>query len=186
MLHRHRIAALLVVSLATAVILPALANAAFQATGTSTVTFEATGSMGMRFVGTTHDLTVADNGTLLTVTVPFTHLTTGMDLRDRHMRDHLDAAHHGSAQLVVPLALLHVPATGVSNGTARGTLRIKGTPQPVDFHYRAERLANGQVRVHGTARIDHTKWGIEVPSYLGVTLHKEIDLVADFALRTAQ
>ena len=185
MRHHLRIVSLLVVALATAVLAPALASAAFQLTGTPTVTFTATGSMSMRFTGTTHDLTVADDGTQLTVTVRLTRLTTGIALRDRHTRDHLDVAHHGTAQLVVPLASLRVPTGAATSGTARGTLRIKGRTQPVSFTYRAERASNGQVRVHGTARIDYTTFGIQVPSYLGITLRKEIELAADFTLRPA-
>jgi len=169
---------------AAAAIAPAIAFAAFQATGTSTVTFTATGSMGLRIVGTTHELNVTDNSTQLTVNVPLSHLSTGIALRDRHLNDHLDVAHHGTAQLVVPLAALHVPTAAATSGTARGTLRVKGHTQPVDFRYRAERAANGQIHIHATARIDMTKFNMTAPSYLGVEVHKEVDLVADFSLRT--
>ena len=180
-----RAVSIVVLSLAVAIIAPALASAAFQATGTSTVTYEAVGSMGMRFTGTTHDLTVADNGTQLTVTVPFAHLTTGMGLRDQHQNDHLDVAHHGSAQLLVPLASLHLPTGAPTTGTATGQLRIKGLSKPISFTYRAERSANGQLHIHATATVVIARYGINVPSYLGVTLRPNIAIVADFNLRNA-
>jgi polyisoprenoid-binding protein YceI len=180
-----RAVSIVVLSLAVAIIAPALASAAFQATGTSTVTYEAVGSMGMRFTGTTHDLTVADDGTQLTVTVPLAHLTTGMGLRDQHQNDHLDTAHHGTVQLVVPLASLHIPTGAPTTGTVTGQLRVKGLSKPLSFTYRAERSANGQLHIHGTATVTMANYGINVPSYLGVTLRPTVALVADFNLRNA-
>lgn len=184
MRHDSRTALLTVLTLTVVALVPALAFATFQATGTSTVTYEATGSMGMRFTGTTHDLTVADDGTQLTITVPLAHLTSGMSLRDRHQNDHLDAAHHGTVQLIVPRASLHIPSTAPTTGTVSGTLKVKGLSKPFSFTYRATPAANGQLRVHGTGTVTLANYGINVPSYLGVTLRPTVAIVADFTLRT--
>lgn len=184
MRHHSRAVLLTVLTLTAVALVPAFAFATFQAAGTSTVTYEATGSMGMRFTGTTHDLTVTDDGTQLTITVSLAHLTTGMALRDRHQNDHLDAAHHGTVQLTVPLASLHIPTTAPTTGTVRGTLRIKGVAQPLSFTYRAERAAGGTLHIHGTATVDTSKYGIQIPAYLGVTVRKDVAIVADFSLRS--
>jgi polyisoprenoid-binding protein YceI len=185
MRHHLRVVSLVVLSLAVAVVAPAMAFAAYQAVaGTQTVTYEATGSMGMRFTGTTHELTAVSDATNVTITVPLAHLTSGMSLRDQHQNTHLDAAHHGTVQLVVPLASIHVPTTAPTTGTVRGTLKVKGLAKPFSFTYRATPAANGQIRVHGTGTVTLNDYGISVPSYLGITLRPTVAIAADFTLRS--
>ena len=156
-----------------------VAHAALDETGQSTVSFAATGTMGMRIVGTTHELDVADDGSTLRITVPLAHLATGIDLRDEHMRDHLDVAHHPSAVLTVSRSSLVVPTSSETSGDASGTMEIHGRTHAVTFHYRAE-PRDGTIRVTASTRIDLGHYGIEVPSYMGIEVDRRVAVNASF------
>lgn len=156
-----------------------VAHAALDETGQSTVTFTATGTMGMRIVGTTHELDVQDDGTTLRITVPLSHLATGIDLRDQHMREHLDVAHHPSAVLSVPRASLVIPTSSETSGDASGTMELHGRTHAVTFHYRAE-PRDGAIRVSASTRVDMSQFGIDVPSYLGIDVDRRVAVSASF------
>lgn len=164
---------------ATVLVLPSAAFAAFHETGASNVTFTATGTMGLRLEGRAHHLTVRDDGTTVTVTVPLTHVTTGIDLRDEHTRAFLDVAHHPNATLTVPRSALAIPSGAATQGDAHGTMTIHGQSHDVAFHYSAEPGADG-IHVRGTTRVDVRHYGLEAPSYLGVHVNPDVAIHFDF------
>ena len=61
--------------------------AALSAATDSRVSFGASGPAGMKIEGTTADLSVADDGANVVTTVPLANLTTGIGLRDHHMKE---------------------------------------------------------------------------------------------------
>jgi hypothetical protein len=61
--------------------------AALSSASDAHVSFQASGPAGMKIEGTTPDLTVADDGTNVVVTVPLGNLNTGIALRDHHMKE---------------------------------------------------------------------------------------------------
>lgn len=160
----------------------ARAHASLHRVGSPDVRFQASGSMGMRIVGTSHALDVGDDGTTLTVTVPLGRLATGIDLRDEHMRNYLDVAHHPDAVLTVPRASLSFPAGAATSGDAQGTMSLHGRSHDVRFHYRA-RPTSGGTRVDATTTIDMSHYGIEVPSYLGVEVERRVAVSVAFEVR---
>lgn len=162
-----------------ALLSPVVARAALQHTGSSEVAFDATGSMGMRIHGSTHDLQFREDGENFVVKVPLARLGTGISLRDEHMRNYLDVAHHPDAILTVPRSGVTMPTTGAASGDARGTMELHGRTHPITFHYRAE-PHDGKIKVSGTARLDIGDYGIEVPSYLGVTVNRQVNVSANF------
>ena len=161
---------------------PAIAAAALQAAGTPNVEFVATGPMGLRIAGATHDLTVEDDGTSIKVHVPLGRLTTGIGLRDRHLLDHLDVRHFPAADLTVPRGALRIPTNQPVTATVRGTIRIHGRERPINFRYTATPQRSG-IAVVAATRVDMTQFGLEQPSYLGVTVAKEVNIAARFAVR---
>jgi polyisoprenoid-binding protein YceI len=157
------------------------ADAKLARTGTPQVAFHASGPAGMKIVGTTSDLDVDDQGAKIVIKVPLRNLTTGIALRDDHMRNkYLQIGSYPNAELSVDRASIHFPAgDGSGSGDTTGTMAIHGKTKNVTFHYNIVR-ASGTLHVGGTTHLDIRDYGIDVPSYLGVTVKPEIDVEVQF------
>ncbi len=164
-----------------ALMMPFAADAKLAASGGASVSFAAVGPAGMRIVGSSSDLTIADDAQNITVTVPLGNLKTGVDLRDQHMRDkYLEVPKYPNAQLVVAKSAIKMPAAGGdSSGDAQGTMNLHGKSKNVTFHYVA-RKDGGTMKVGGTVRVDMRDYGISIPSYMGVTVKPEVDVEVKF------
>jgi polyisoprenoid-binding protein YceI len=160
---------------------PFAADAKLARTGTPSVSFTALGPAGMKIVGTTSHLEVADDATSVTITVPLADLTTGIALRDRHMREkYLQVQSFPNATLKVDRANLKLPPPGAeASSDAQGTMAIHGKTHPVSFHYTAKHEGAGYA-VSGSVRVDMKDYGIDVPSYLGVTVKPDVDVTVSF------
>src|ERR1700730_891725 len=80
--------------------LSTLAHAALSAPTDGHVSFQASGPAGMTIEGTTAVLGLADQGDNIVITVPLANLTTGITLRDRHMKEkYLEVPKYPSATL---------------------------------------------------------------------------------------
>jgi polyisoprenoid-binding protein YceI len=159
----------------------ATAHAALSTASDAKVAFEATGPGGMKIDGTTADLTVADDGTTITVTVPLTNLSTGIGLRDKHMKEkYLEVDKYPNAVLTIPRAGLKIPHAGEQAAAdVGGTVQIHGQTRPVTVHYDA-RGDGSTVAAHGAFRVNMNEFGITVPVYLGVTVKPDVDVSASF------
>lgn len=159
-----------------------MADAKLTRTGAPHVAFHANGTAGMKIVGTTSELDVDDRGAEIVIKVPLRNLTTGIALRDHHMRDkYLEVGAYPDAVLTVPRSALQVPASdGTSSGDATGAMTIHGRTKDVRFHYTVAR-AGGAYHVGGTTHVNIRDFGIAVPSYLGVTVRPDIDVEVQFA-----
>jgi polyisoprenoid-binding protein YceI len=157
------------------------ADAKLARTGSPSVSFTAVGPAGLKIVGTTSDLDVADDATSVTITVPLANLTTGIALRDRHMREkYLQVQTYPNATLKVDRASVKFPPAGAeASGDAQGTMAIHGKTHPVSFHYTAKHEGAGYA-VAGSVHLDIKDYGIDVPSYLGVTVKPDIDVTVRF------
>lgn len=157
-------------------IVPGDADAKLAASGGSAV-FHAKATPGdLSIDGTTSEVAVADDGTSVTVTVQLGNVTTGIGLRDRHTKKFLEVIRFASTSLVVPRAQLNFNG---GSGDASGALMIHGVTKQTPFHYTATK--NGTTfTVKGTTHIKLTDFGIEVPSYLGVTVKNDVDVDVSF------
>jgi polyisoprenoid-binding protein YceI len=155
-------------------------HAAVSSASQSTVSFKAIGT-GMTIEGTTSSLTVLEQNGSVTITVPLANLTTGISLRDSHMRDkYLEVQKYPNAVLVVGRAALQLPAPGArGSGDATGTIQIHGQTRPCTVHYEAGADGSGY-SVKGQLRVNMNDFGITVPSYLGVTVKPDVDVSASF------
>lgn len=160
-----------------------VAEAAFVGRSDANVAFTAIGPAGMKIVGTTRDLTVAEDAQGgVAVTVTLGTLTTGMALRDKHMREkYLEVQTYPTAILRVSRASLNVPGPGQS-GTfdSKGTLTLHGTTRPILFHYTAKSDGQTAYAVSGSMTLDMTDYGIAKPGYLGVSVKTPVDLAVSF------
>ncbi len=157
------------------------AGAALSAQPGARVSFTSVGPAGMKIVGTTSELITTDDGQSVTVTVTLTHLSTGIELRDKHMREkYLEVQTYPTAVLTVPRAMLTFPAAGASlAGDPQATVTLHGQTRPTPFHFAATN-DGGSYRVDATLHINMRDYGITVPSYLGVTVKPDVDIDVHF------
>ena len=147
--------------------------------------FHASGPAGMAIDGSTTDVAVTDDGTSLKVVVTLSKLETGVKLRDEHTREkYLEVGKYPTATLTVARSALKFPSDGASStGDAQGTMNIHGKDKAVTFHYSATKKG-AAISVSGNVALDITDYGINVPSYLGITVKK--DVAADVSFVAAE
>lgn len=170
-------------SLATSLLLTVafVADAKLARTGTPSVSFRAAGPAGMKIQGTTSDLDVDDQGAKIVIKVPLKNLSTGISLRDEHMRNkYLEVGTYPNAELTVDRSAIRLP-TGADpvSGDATGTMALHGKTKSTTFHYSVGKSGNA-MRVAGTVHLDMRDYGINVPSYLGVTVKPDVDVEVQF------
>jgi polyisoprenoid-binding protein YceI len=157
-----------------------VAAAKLNKTGSSTTSFKAAGPAGLTIAGTTAEMTVADDGTTITITVPLGNISTGISLRDEHTKKALEVGSYPTTTLTVARSALKFPAAGASSsGDAQGSLTLHGQTKPVNFHYSAT-LNGNTYDVKGSSTINVDDFGVKRPSYLGVTVKPEVDLSTAF------
>jgi len=167
------------VSLSLFTLSAAASHAALSSPTDTRVSFQVSGPAGLKIEGSTGELQVVDDGTNLTVTIPLANLTTGISLRDKHMKDYLETAKYPTATLTVARGALKIPAAGAVEADAPGTLSLHGQTKPVSVHYDSK--WDGSVfATHGRVHLLMTDFGITVPSYLGVTVKPDVDVNANF------
>jgi polyisoprenoid-binding protein YceI len=169
--------------LGVAVCAAATASAAFGKDGGSTVSFTAIGPAGLRIVGTTPDLSVADDGQQVEIKVPLANLTTGIGLRDSHMRDkYLQVGTYPDARLVVPRAALQLPADGADgDATGTGMMTLHGQSRPIAFHYKLSRRGQ-KIAVTGDMPVNMNNFGITTPGYLGLSVKPDVTVSVQFSV----
>lgn len=160
---------------------PLAAYAALGATSGAGVKFVAKGPAGVSIVGESAQLHVKDDGQQLTFVVPLAPLKTGIELRDRHMKEkYLEVAKYPNAELRVERKALSFPAAGQKAGqSASGELLLHGKSKKETVKYTATHDATGYA-VTATMHINMKDYGVEVPSYLGVTVKPEVDISVQF------
>ena len=155
--------------------------AALSSATDSKVSFEASGPAGMKIDGTTPDLAVTEDGGNVVVTVSLANLTTGIGLRDHHMREkYLEVPKYPVATLTIARSALTFPRGGEPvKADVPGTLQLHGQARPVTVHYDAKAAGN-VLDAHGAFHVNMNEFGITVPVYLGVTVKPDIDVAASF------
>lgn len=163
----------------------ALAAGTWTRASDAKITFSARGTAGFKLAGTTDQLSVADDGANLTFTVPLKTVKTGIDLRDRHMNDkYLETQKFPDATLVLPRAGLKVPSRDgeTTQGEVTGKLTVHGVTRDQAVRYTAQRV-DGAQRVSASFRMNFRDHGVNVPSYLGVTVKPDVEVQAAFSLQ---
>jgi polyisoprenoid-binding protein YceI len=142
------------------------------------VLFVAHGSLGMRIEGKTADLSVSRSGDALEFVVRLETLQTGIDVRDRHMRDEVFEVQR------FPLARLRVlhppPPAATTSGTALGELTVHGQTRPVNVAFKLKPRSGYDVTA--SFRMDLRDYGMTAPTYLGISVKPQIDVSADLHL----
>ena len=165
-----------------AVLLSALVQASFVGQGSAHVTFTAQGPAGFQIVGKGSELSVSEVDGKVRIVVPLAGLDTGISLRNRHMREkYLEVNKYPDAELVVERSSLQLPQPGASTkSNAQGQLTLHGRTKKVPFAYSAKNVG-GKYEVTGTTQVDIRDFGIEIPSYMGVTVKPRVDVEVKFS-----
>lgn len=155
-------------------------QAAVSSASQSAVSFKAAGP-GMTIEGTTSSLSVVEQDGTVTITVPLANLTTGIALRDSHMRDkYLEVQKYPTAVLTVARSAMQLPAAGAQgHGDSPASIQIHGQTRPCTVHYDVTADGAG-FAVKGKLQVNMNAFGITVPSYLGVTVKPDVDIAANF------
>lgn len=168
--------------------IPFVADARVAQSTSLETRFVAIGPAGLKIVGTTSDGAMTDDGTTLHVRVPLANLTTGIALRDRHMREtYLAIGTFPDASLDVARSALTLPKIGADEGPrveadVPAIVHLHGQNKSVSVHYTAKREGD-VVHVSGAMRVRMTDFGIEVPRYMGITVKPDVDVTVRFDAR---
>ena len=144
------------------------------------VVFKCAGPAGLTIEGKVTELAVADDNTTVTITVPLGNLSTGIGLRDTHTKKALEVPTYPTATLSVARSALKLPPSGQRIAAdAPANLTLHGQTKPVTVHYDAKGDGGG-FAAHGSFHINMNAFGIQAPSYLGVTVKPDVDVDATF------
>jgi polyisoprenoid-binding protein YceI len=125
---------------------------------------------------------VAVSGTL---TFDLSGLTTGIGLRDRHMKEkYLEVGRHPRAALALEGVSLSPLPAGDRYDPVRvpwqGMLTLHGVTQRVSGEARIGRAGNA-VKTVAEFPVDISAFGIEVPSYMGITVAEKVQVKVSFS-----
>jgi len=164
-----------------ALLAAAPAQAAVEKKGQSSATFNGKGPAGFKLEGKTSDLKLEDDGKVLRIIVPLANMKTGIDLRDRHMREkYLEVEKYPDAVLEVPWSEIKLPEEGQSTtAKGKGKMTLHGKTKDVTFSYTVQRKGN-DYQVTGNTPLNIKEFGIDIPSYLGVTVKPDIETIVSF------
>jgi polyisoprenoid-binding protein YceI len=168
----HRFSALRSALTVSALLLvgPVAANWASQ--GERSVSFKAVGPGGLAIDGNGNDVSLKEQGDQFVATIGLNSLKTGIDLRDRHMKEkYLETPKYPQAVFTVDKSKVTVPG----EGDAEGKLQLHGVTKAVKVHYKVAG-SDKAATVSGSARINIKDFKVEVPSYLGVTVKPDVTI----------
>ena len=166
------------------VLLAAPALAQVERTGGASSTFSGKGPGGFKLEGTTDQVSLKDDGKTVSISVPLSTLKTGIDLRDRHMREkYLEVEKYPNAVLEVAWAAVQLPADGqTSTQTVPGKMTVHGKTHDVSVTYTLKRTGD-TYDASGKVPLNLKDYDIILPNYLGVTVKPEIDTLTTFQFK---
>jgi polyisoprenoid-binding protein YceI len=119
----------------------------------------------------------------VSATVPVSALSTGMGLRDDHMKTHIFTTSNGQTpdlvftgeNLVCPVAAGKEAACNVN-----GKLAIRGTEKPLSLTLKVKSDGNQGYRAAGDGVVKLSDYGIERPSQFGVQVEDKVKIHIEF------
>lgn len=148
-------------------------QASTQISGKPKVVFFATGSPGaLDIEGVSDAVSLVDDGTNLTFTVPMDTVKSGIDLRDHHMNEkYVETGKFPNVTLVFPRAGLQWPVAlkEAKSGTITAAFTAHGVTKDVQLGYDIRKSKTGY-RVKAKFPFNAGDYGIAIPAYLGITV----------------
>ncbi|MBY0504736.1 MAG: YceI family protein [Bryobacteraceae bacterium] len=116
-------------------------------------------------------------------------LSTGMSLRDQHMRDKIFAVGQSLPELKFTAAKLQCPppdAAKESTCQVQGSFSLRGIAKPFAMALKVKQAGQGTYKVSGEGKLKLTSFGIEPPCQLGVCVVDDVQLKLEFLARELQ
>lgn len=158
--------------LALALLLPAVADASMTIDGKPKVSFFATGSPGfMSIEGVSSTMTLTDDGTRLTFSVPMATVDSGIPLRDEHMNNnYVQIDKYPDAVIDLAKADVAWPAeVGKSaDVTVKANFTIHGMTHPTTVTATVTKTKTG-FKVKGRFDYDVNAYAIVIEPYMGIS-----------------
>ena len=113
-------------------------------------------------------------------------LSTGMSLRDQHMRAKIFAAGEALPELMFTATKVQCPspdAAKESNCQVQGNFTLRGISKPFAMALKVRQGAQGTYKVSGEGSLKLTAFGIEPPCQLGVCVADDVQLKLEFQAR---
>lgn len=167
--------------LTSSLLLAGVALGGWTKTGDGVASFKGVGPAGFKIEGKTRSVDVKDDGKTLTVVVGLKDLETGIDLRDKHMREkYLEVEKYPEATLAIPHDEVKWPEDGKSaEGSGKGTFAVHGKSKEITFKYKITNTG-GTFSIDGEAPVNFKEYDVNVPSYMGITVKPDITVFAKF------
>lgn len=109
--------------------------------------------------------------------LPLASLKTGMDLRDEHMTEkYLEVEKFPEAKVTL------MPFELKDSGKVMGTLTLHKVTKEIPLEYTTVKSDTG-IKVSTKFKIELSDYNIQIPSFQGITVAKEINLNVDLAVR---
>jgi polyisoprenoid-binding protein YceI len=163
-------------AISAALTVAAVASANYKVAAPKIV-MRAKGPLGLKIVGNSSKLDVAEDDKSVTFTTELSSIKTGNDTRDSHMKERFEAAKFNAITLTVPKDKI------AKGGTIPGELKFHGVKKPVKVKYEVsgkhvKSNFGFNVNQHGVEEkklcaIETTKTGCADPD---VTIEVEFDL----------
>ena len=113
-------------------------------------------------------------------------LSTGMSLRDQHMRAKIFAVGEALPELKFTAAKIQCPtpeAAKESGCQVQGSFTMRGVSKPFAILLRVRQSGQGVYKVSGEGNLKLTAFGVEPPCQLGVCVTDEVQLKLEFQAR---
>ncbi len=101
-------------------------------------------------------------------------LTSGMEVRDEHMRKYLDTAKFPEIRFTAERGA--VDARPGATGTVEGVFTIKGTQRPAKVEVTVDGVDQGRIAVSAHFKLNVTDYGIPRPTFAVVKMDPVIDV----------
>jgi polyisoprenoid-binding protein YceI len=166
--------------LLSVLLVASVASAAPLAVKGASVSFAAKANVGMIIEGSTSAITVDEDAKNVTLVVPLANVSTGVDLRDKHMKDnYLEVAKFPEAKLVIERACLALPEAGEKSGECAAAFTLHGQTKGVTVKYKAS-VTGKATDVDASFTVNFVDHGVEEPKYMGIKVKPTVDVKAHF------
>jgi polyisoprenoid-binding protein YceI len=157
------------------------AGSAAPVVQTSAVKFEAAGPAGLKINGEESGVKASEADGKLKLVAPTTQFQTGIGLRDKHLKEAIEADKHPEATLIVDKSAIKFPDSGSASGTASGSLTFHGVTRSAPFTYTITKKGAGY-QVHGEFSVNLNDYQVKKPCYLGVCVGDTVKISADLTV----
>jgi len=120
------------------------------------------------------------------IKVDLDEFTTGMSLRDRHMKEkYLETTKDGNKFATIEISKVDFPSdfwTTQKTGEFpfQGTLNLHGSKKAIDGKLKVTERKTDQIQGSSVFSIKLTDYGIQIPSFSGITVAENVEIQVSF------